>query len=272
MGVETAIALAGLGISAYQGFKGAQAESAANEAAAQAASDAKRISEQDKFASLKVPTLGAELAQQNIQAQQASTLRALQESGAAGVLGGLTGLGQQSQAQNLQLAAQADQMQYQRDAALAQNAQQIEQGRMQREFAMNQSKLAGAQSAAAEGRQQQNMAIQGGLSALSNAASLKAYTDVNTPQPPMIINEKLNGKGQVPVSSNIQPASNAFAAQITSMRPQNIQINNPALNQIKGNSLSSIPGSGVQVLTPMDWMSAPNSPYNWMYGNVTTGK
>jgi hypothetical protein len=271
MGLGTAVALASLGMSAYQGFKGAQASAAATSAAEQAAMDAKRISEQDKFASLQVPTLGTELAQQNIQAQQANTLRALQESGAAGVLGGLTGLGQQAQAQNLQLAAQADQMQYQRDMMQAQNAQQIEQGRMQREFAMNQAKLAGSQQAAAEGRQQVNTAISGGLSALSNAATLQAYRDINAPKtPPANLNQ--NTTGSTPLAYNTPTAANAFAAQISSMRPQNIQINNPALNQMQANNLSSIPGSGVQALTPMDWMSAPNSPYNWMYGNVTTGQ
>lgn len=178
MGLGTAVALASLGMSAYQGFKGAQASAAANQAAENAANQAARIQEADKFKSLQVPTLGLELAQQNQQARQASEIQGLRDIGAAGVLGGLSAVNQQSQAQDLQLAAQAQDAQYQRDLMQAQNAQQIEQGRMQREFAMNQAKLAGAQQAAAEGRQQVNTAVEGGLGALSNLATLDAYKGI----------------------------------------------------------------------------------------------
>jgi hypothetical protein len=248
MGLGTAVALASLGMSAYQGFKGAQASSAANKAAEQAAEQALRIREENKFASLKVPTLGTELAQQNIQAQQASTLRALQESGAAGVLGGLTGLGQQSQAQNLQLAAQADEMQYQRDMAQAQNAQQIEQGRMQREFAMNQAKLGGAQAAAAEGRQQVNTAIAGGLGALSNLATLDAYKDMYGKNDASKISKGtqflgdigyslgLGGTNATPVSETMFTANEALKPVIRGMAPTGIQpqsITNVGMNQMQ---------------------------------------
>lgn len=178
MGLETAVALASLGMSAYQGLKGAQSEAAANQAAQNAANETARIAEADKFKSLQVPTLGLGLAQQNIQARQAMELQGLQDIGAAGVLGGLTKLETQGRAQDLELAAQGNEMQAQRDQMLAQNAQQIEQGRMQREFAMNQSKLAGAQTAAAEARQTQAVGIQGGLDALSNAAMLSTYKDI----------------------------------------------------------------------------------------------
>ena len=181
MGVATAIALAGLGMSAYQGIKGAQATAAANKAAEDAAIEASRIQEVNKMADLKVPTLGLNLAQQNLQARQLSDVQALKDIGAAGVLGGLTAANQQAQAEDLQLAAQADQMQYQRDLAAAQNAQQIEQNSMQRDFAMSQARLGGAQQAAAEGRQQVNAAISGGLGALSNAAMLKSYKDIYNP-------------------------------------------------------------------------------------------
>jgi hypothetical protein len=189
MGIETAIALAGLGMSAYQGIKGAQAEAAANKAAEDAANQTARIAEIDKYLSLNVPTLGLEKAQQNMQAWQQEQIRALKESGSAGVLGGLTAVAQQANAQNIDLAVQGNQMQYQRDMARAQNAQQIEQGRMQREYAMNQAKLAGAQAAAAEGRQNQNAAIQGGLGALSNAAMLKTYKDIYGGTPPPDTNQ-----------------------------------------------------------------------------------
>ncbi len=282
MGLGTAVAIASLGMSAYQGFKGAQASAAATSAAEQAALDAKRIAEQDKFASLQVPTLGTELAQQNIQAQQASTLRALQESGAAGVLGGLTGLGQQSQAQNLQLAAQADQMQYQRDAALAQNAQQIEQGRMQREFAMNQAKLGGAQQAAAEGRQQVNTAIAGGLGALSNLATLDAYKDIygkNDATGTGISKGSqflgnvgyalgLGGTNASPVNQTMFNANEAFKPTIQGMAPTGIQpqVTNVGVNQMQNTlaqqqQLDSLRNPQIQFQNQYRW-----NPYTNQWG------
>ena len=264
MGIETAIALAGLGLSAYQGIKGAQATAAANDAADQAAQNLARIQEADKMQALKVPTLGTELAQQNIQARQAGDIQALKDVGAAGVLGGLTAANQQAQAEDLQLAAQAQQAQYQRDLMQAQNAQQIEQNRMQRQVGLEQMKLQGSQAAAAEGRQMINTALAGGLESLSNAAQMKMYKD--------IYGKKVEAPKTETVKYNISTPQDAFRAQISTMAPSNIQINNPSLNQMKASNLSNIPGSGVQALTPMDWMSAPNSPYKWMYGNVTTGQ
>jgi hypothetical protein len=236
MGVETAIALAGLGISAYQGIKGAQATAAANSAAEKAANEALKIQEADKFKSLQVPTLGLELAQQNIQARQAQELQGLQDIGAAGVLGGLTALNQQGRAEDLALSADAQQMQYQRDMAQAQNAQQIEQGRMQREFAMNQAKLAGAQQAAAEGKQQVNTAIAGGLSSLSNAATLNAYQKVNgvggSNGGSNFLGDigyalGLGGTNATPIGTTMVNAQDAFKPTINSMAPSGIQTQVP---------------------------------------------
>lgn len=252
MGLATAVTLASLGMSAYQGIKGAQAEAAAKQAAQDAANQAARIAEADKFQSLQVPTLGLELAQQNIQADQANQLRALQEAGgASGVLGGLTALNQQSRAQDLQLAAQGNQLQSQRDQMLAQNAQQIEQGRMQREFAMNQAKLAGAQQAASEGRMNQAAAIQGGISALSNAATLDAYRDIygnnnasgtGIPKGTQFLGDigyalGLGGTNATPLNTTMVNAQEAFKPTIQGMAPSGTQtpIKNVGIPQMQTN-------------------------------------
>ena len=270
MGIETAIALAGLGMSAYQGIKGAQAEAAANSAADQAANEAKRISEANKFQSLQVPTLGIELAQQNLQADAANTLRALQESGPTGPLGGATALNQQIRNQELKLAGQVGDMQYQRDMALAQNAQQIEQGRMQREFAMNQAKLAGAQSAAAEGRQAKAAGIQGGLNALSSAATLKAYRDVNgvgggTGNGSNFLGDVgyalgLGGTNATPVSQTVFTAQEAFKPTIQGMAPtiNPMPINNPGLTSMQADLTKS-----QQLNALRDPQAQFNSQYRW---------
>lgn len=275
MGVATAIAIAGLGMSAYQGIKGAQATAAANDAAENAANEAAKIAEADKFKSLQVPTLGLELAQQNAQARQAGNIQSLQDIGAAGVLGGLTSANLQAQQEDLQLAAQAQQAQYQRDMAQAQNAQQIEQGRMQREYAMNQAKLAGSQAAAAEGRQQVNAAIQGGLSSLSNAAMLKSYNDIyggtsTTNKDGNFLGNigyalGLGGKNATPVSTAMVNAKDAFAPVISSMATPSPQVKIPNTGGI--NQANYTTG----VLAPpqqQNWWQQPNSPYQWMFGNL----
>lgn len=149
------------GGSAYSIIQGAKAKSEANQAAASAAQSIAQMQEADKFRNLQVPTLGLEMAQQNVQARQAQQLEGLRDIGAAGVLGGLTALNTQGQAQDLALAAQAQEAQYARDFAQAQNAQAIEQRRMGREAGLEQQRLLGAQAASAYGQQQINAGITG---------------------------------------------------------------------------------------------------------------
>jgi hypothetical protein len=181
MGLETAAAI-GLGISAlgsgYQIYQGATSKSDANAAAAKAAQQYASINEANKFNALKVPTLGLELAQQNIQSRQAQQLQGLRDIGAAGVLGGLTALNTQGQAEDLQLAAQAQEAQYVRDQAQAQNAQQIEANRVARESGLAQSRIQGAQVAGAEGASNIAAGIGGLAQGASDIATISAYKDI----------------------------------------------------------------------------------------------
>lgn len=246
MGVATAISLglaaASTGVSIYQGIKGAKAEATANEATAAAAQDAKRLSEIDKYLSLNVPTLGLEMAQQNMQAWQQSQIQALKEAGAAGVLGGLTNVNQQAQTQNQQLAAEAEQAQYQRDVAQAQNAQQIEANKIARQSGLINAQLGGAQTAAAEGRNAQNQAVAGALQGLSSGAQLYAYQDIygnkKTPQTfdpnaaaktqPNVAAQSYQVPGTTPLPAGQTPQwqlGNRFAAAVNSA-PFTIPSNN----------------------------------------------
>lgn len=236
--ISLGLAAVGTGMSVYQGIKGADAKAKADAAAVSAAEDLQRIQEQDKFASLQVPTLGLELAQQNIQARQAATIQGLQEGGAATVLGGLTAANRQAQAEDLQLAAQADQMQAQRNQMQAQNAQQLEQNKAQRQADLAQQRLAGAQRGSALGQGQIDTAIQGGIGNLANAAFSYQY---------------FGGKGTPPVD-----------------------VKNPPV--INPNATGTMPGVAAQSYQMPGAMSLPaaaanagvtaNMPgYNWQAGN-----
>lgn len=184
MGVATAISL---GLAAAGGIKQAidasNAKAEADNAAQQEANKLARINEADKFKNLQVPTLGLELAQQNMQARQAQDLQGLQDIGAAGVLGGLTKLETQGRAEDLALSAQAQEMQYARNQAQAQNAQQIEQNRMQREAGLAQSRLAGAQAMGAQARMAEQAAYTGLAENAMNAAFTSEYFKGNKTPP-----------------------------------------------------------------------------------------
>ncbi len=160
MAAITAAVIAAGG-AAYSIIQGANAKAEAEQAAGKAAQSLAQMQEADKFRNLQVPTLGLEMAQQNVQARQAQQLQGLQDIGAAGVLGGLTALNTQGRAEDLALSAQAQQAQYARDLAQAENAQSVEQRNMARQTSLEQQRLTGAQAAAAYGQQQINSGIQG---------------------------------------------------------------------------------------------------------------
>jgi len=172
MAIATSTAI-GLGVAAaasgYQIYQGEQAKSEAEKAAQTAQDQLAKVSEANKMQDLKIPTLGLDMAQENIQADQQATLQALQEGGASTLLGGLTASGENARKANLDLAAQGQEAQYQRDLALKQNEQQIETNRAQREAGIFGSQLAGAQQARAEGQSMTNAGISGLASAGLNA-------------------------------------------------------------------------------------------------------
>lgn len=244
------VAAIGLGVSAlgsgYQMYQGARTKSAADEAASKAAQQYASIQEGNKFNELQVPTLGLELAQQNMQARQASNIQALQEGGAATVLGGLTAANQQAQAEDLQLSAQAQEAQYARDMARAQNAQQLEANRVNREAGLAQSRLQGAQAAAAQGESTMAAGIAGLAEAGVSAATLASYKDIYGKPAETVTQQNLNPKS-------------AFAPAINAMAPKNIQ-----QVRLPTSSLAQMPAPvGIMAQPPVQNWTQQASPYPW---------
>jgi hypothetical protein len=229
------------GGSAYNIIQGAKAKSEANQAAASAANSIAQMQEADKFRNLQVPTLGLEMAQQNVQARQAQQLQGLQDIGAAGVLGGLTALNTQGQAQDLALAAQAQNAQYERDLYQAQNAQAIEQRRMGRLSGLEQQRLLGAQAASAYGQQQINAGITGLAQTAGNVLvqSLKdksLFEDATKPPVKTTAGTTVTptaAAAQTPTITTLtgeqiqQNAQSAFNPQVNSMLPAGMQTLTP---------------------------------------------
>jgi hypothetical protein len=226
------------GGAAYSIIQGANAKAEASQAAGKAAQSLAQMQEADKFKNLQVPTLGLEMAQQNVQARQAQQLQSLKDIGAAGVLGGLTSLNQQGQAEDLALSAQAQNAQYERDLYQAQNAQGVEQRNLTRQAALEQQRLTGAQAAAAYGQQQVNAGITGLAETAGNVLvqSLKNKPLYGTPPPDVYgtknqdllnsqqLSNQMYNRGQgvlkTPIQTGLQSIPN-----INILNPQQLQDN-----------------------------------------------
>lgn len=214
MAAITAAVIAAGG-AAYNIIQGANAKAEAQAAAGKAAQSIAQMQEADKFKNLQVPTLGLEMAQQNVQARQAQQLQGLKDIGAAGVLGGLTALNQQGQQEDLALSAQAQEAQYARDFAQAQNAQGVEQRNLARQAALEQQRLTGAQAAAAYGQQQINSGIQG-LAETAGNVLVQSLKDQPLWGKENQYTSQLTNKQTEQIGTNAQQA---FAPQIASMQP-----------------------------------------------------
>jgi hypothetical protein len=234
--ISLGIAAVGTGASVIQGIKGSNAKAKADAASVNAANDLQRVLEQNRFEALKVPSLGLNLAQQNMQAWQQSQIQALKESGAAGVLGGLTNVNQQAAAQNQQLAAQADEMQAQRDQMQAQNAQQIEANRVARQTGLAQQRLGGAQAASAQSQSEVNAAYQGAFGNLSNAAFNYQYFNQGKVKPDndlTVIDPNATGTTPgIAAQSYQMPGTTSLPSTASNMGGYNWQAGNNQFNAV----------------------------------------
>ena len=166
--VTSIIAAAGAAASAGQAISANQRRKKDEAAAKTAAANLRGLTETDYSAGLQVPTMGYNLAQQGIQQQEAAGLQALQETGAAGVLGGVPSMVQAGNQANQELSADLQQAEYNRDLYRSQNRQGIEGRRMEREFDIGASELQGAQSSALQNREMVNQGITGAFSGLTS--------------------------------------------------------------------------------------------------------
>jgi hypothetical protein len=166
--VTSIIAAAGAAASAGQAISANQRRKKDEAAAKTAAANLRGLTETDYSAGLQVPTMGYNLAQQGIQQQEAAGLQALQETGAAGVIGGVPSMVQAGNQANQELSADLQQAEYNRDLYRSQNRQGIEGRRMERAFDIGASELQGAQSSALQNREMVNQGISGAFSGLTS--------------------------------------------------------------------------------------------------------
>jgi hypothetical protein len=149
----------------------------------------KAIQEQNPFAAVQTPTLGSKMAMEQISQQGADTLAALQGAGAEGVIGGVTALNQGLRGAELDVAANLDQMRYQRDMTQAEAQAGINAREAERDFKIGAAEASAAAEQMADAELSGNQALQGAFSALgAGIGALGAiekwdYTDVEKLSP-----------------------------------------------------------------------------------------
>ena len=201
--VTSIIAAAGAAASAGQAISANQRRKKDEAAAKTAAANLRGLTETDYSAGLQVPTMGYNLAQQGIQQQEAAGLQALQETGAAGVLGGVPSMVQAGNQANQELSADLQQAEYNRDLYRSQNRQGIEGRRMEREFDIGASELQGAQMSALQNKQMVNDGVSGAFSGLTSMGESIAKNQALY---------KNQAKAETPIDSR-----NAFKAPTSSL-------------------------------------------------------
>lgn len=131
----------------------------------------KAIQEQNPFAAVQTPTLGSKLAMEQISQQGADTLAALQGAGAEGVIGGVTALNQGLRGAELDVAANLDQMRYQRDMTQAEAQAGINSRAAERDFKIGAAEASAAAEQMADAQLAGNQALGSAFTALGGAAT-----------------------------------------------------------------------------------------------------
>jgi len=171
-----AIAVAGLGMSAAQAIKASKNMKTADNAAKAAKNELSKISETNAFKQVQVPTLGFNLAQQSQAQRSASALSAVQSAGAEGVIGGVGQIMQAGNEQDLQLAAQADEAKFKRDAMQADAEMGISARKQERDYMIGSTEAQSQNERRAQAETNRNAAIAGMFS--SAGAAVKAGSKI----------------------------------------------------------------------------------------------
>lgn len=171
--IAAGVSLAGMGMSTAQAINAKKQAKEAENVAKAAANEIMGLKEQNPFASVQVPTLGTEIAQQGLDRAAQNALQVSQGAGAEGVIGGVGQITQGMGANELDLAAQANELKYQRDVNQANAQSGINERQVNRQADLLDARLEGSQLARANAINNKNKAIQNifgaGLSALGYA-------------------------------------------------------------------------------------------------------
>ena len=167
---STLVALGGVGLSAAQAIKANKDMKQASSAAGIARDQLRQIKETNPFKAVQTPMLGFELAQEQQNQRTAQLAQMVTGLGAEGAIGGIGQLAQAGNEQDLQLAAQANQTQFQRDMAQAEAESGIEARKAERDWMAGIGDIQMQNAIRAQAQKDRNTAITGAFSSLGTAA------------------------------------------------------------------------------------------------------
>ena len=153
--------LAGMGLEVGQLVKQNKLQQEATNAAEAAANKISGMEIQNAYAGLQVPTLGYELAQEGLDRQTMGALQAAQGAGAEGVIGGVGRINEAAKEQQLKMMTQLQQDEATRDKIVAAGQQEANKINFEKDLALEESRLTGAQQAAAQAAKNKQQAISG---------------------------------------------------------------------------------------------------------------
>ena len=166
---STIVALGGLGLSAAQAFDAAKDKKDASQAAKIAKNQLESIKQENKYKALQAPDISSMAFERNAQAQ-ADTLKTLSEMGPEGAAQA-TAVEQANRNANLAAAEKQGQINYDRDAMVAEQEQNIEDARVDREEFVAWEELQGAQLAASDAEKRQADSITNTVDSLGDVIS-----------------------------------------------------------------------------------------------------
>jgi len=156
-------------MSAAQAYNSAQDQKDADQAATVAKNRLESIKQDNKYKALQAPDISGIAFEQNARAQ-ADTLEALKGMGPEGAAQA-TNIEAANRESNLAAAETQGKVNYQRDQLVAQQEQDIEDSRVDRETGLAWGQLQGAQSASADARENKNAAITGAVTSAGNLST-----------------------------------------------------------------------------------------------------
>lgn len=231
--IGAALGLISAGLNTVQAIQSQKAMKRAAQARSQAQQQLKQIKEFNAFKQVQVPTLGFDLAQQSQAQAVTQAVEAAKSGGASTVIGGVGNIVAEANKGALDLAAQAQEAQFKRDAMQAEAEQGIQQRQAERDFALESYNLQMAQEQENQAKQNRNEAIMGAVGALGGAA-LGAYEGSDLYKKSKYQSGKGGGINWDLMSSNQLPQGVSAPNQPTTYNTGST-INNSTANALTGN-------------------------------------
>lgn len=265
--------LVSAGVGAVQAYNAYADQKEAQKDAQRLGAQLRAIQEADKVSGLQLATLGAELTRQAVGQQMAQTMNALTGAGAEGVLGGVPGAQAVAANSALQLAADLQQQEYERNRFVVQQQQALEGRRTMTERELIGDQLTGAQAQEYAKGTEKNMAIASTLGAIGQGAAAEVKAQDLYKKTPVETNKKVftptNELVSKQLPTSVAPPDTSQRITLPTNRQQNVFV---PIDELQGAQLGMTPslsgmtavqalmGNQQNVFTPINQLQGAQLP------------